>query len=131
MTTRPSCIPADRSWPPRRVQAPAETSGQAGALHVVGRVVHRAELRHGADGKHSVLAFDVDAGKGLPFLVRQVISADPAALRAAELKAQHLHVGAIVRIHAHGCTARMDHDTAALLLLDVIDITTSEGATAC
>jgi hypothetical protein len=125
VTARPACVAADKPWPPMRVQTSADDGCPAGFLQVSGRLVHHAELRHSARGA-SVLCFDLHAGMGLPFLVRQVVVADPAAIRAAEVKAARMVAGAMVHVYAHGCTPRTDHDTAALLLLDVTDVITNE-----
>lgn len=109
------------------MQAPSlATPPVTGSLQVTGRLLDRAELRHSATGGPSVLSFEMDAGKGLPFIVRQTIAADPSWLRVAEMKVTRLVPGAVVHVYAHGCLPRMDHGTAALLLLDVVDVITSK-----
>lgn len=125
MIARPSCLPADKPWPPVRVQTSAEAPAAVGFIQVTGRLIHHAELRHSVGGA-AVLCFDINADKGMPFIVRQAVPAEPAALRAAEVKAAHMVAGALVHVYAHGCRPRTDHDTAALLLLDVTDVITNE-----
>jgi hypothetical protein len=125
---RPSCVPADRPWPPRRIEHVADASPAAhdAFLQVTGRVKAHAELRHGAAGGTAVLTFDVDVGRGWPYAVRLIVADDPSALFAAERKASRLVAGALVHVYARGCLPRTTHDTAALQLLDVTDVITQE-----
>ena len=118
---RPSFLPADRPWPPRRGgEAPARAA--EGFIQITGRLRDRAELRHSPRGGPSLLVFEIDSGAGFPFVVHQVVPAEPNALRAAEVKANALGRGDLVHVYAHGAVPRTDHGIAALALLDVIDV---------
>ena len=118
---RPSFLPADRPWPPRRVQPAAHHDG---AIEIVGDLAQDAELRLGAKAGSAVLVFTVETGLGFPYEVIQPYSADPADLQAATVLQRALRRGASVRVTAHGCLPRTDHGHAVLQLLEVTHITT-------
>jgi hypothetical protein len=113
-------LPADRPWPPRRIEAPPS---QDGVLEIVGQLLHDAELRVGADGTHGVLQLEVTTGKGFPYEVLRPITGSPTDYQAAKALAQSLRRGTNVRIHARGAMPRLDHGLAVLRLLDVTDVT--------
>lgn len=121
--TRPAHLPADRPWPPHIPERIARLEDcSAGEINVVGRLIDRGTLRHSPVGGPSVLSFELQTGKGLPFVVSQAIPNEPRAIRDAELQVVDLERGRLARISARGARLRIDHHTEALSLVDVTSV---------
>ena len=117
---RPASIAADRPWPPQRADVQVAASG---AIEIVGRLMNDAELRIGAVGGRGVLRFRLETGSGLPYEVARPIPAGANDLQAATTLQRALRRGVSVRVNAHGCIPRTDHDHAVLQLLEVTNVT--------
>lgn len=122
MIRRPSCIPADQPWPPRRVEPQTQTQHD-GLIEIVGTLIQDAELRVGASSGSAVIVFMLGTGNGYPYEVIRPVPADPGDLHAATTLQRALRRGVSVRVAAHGCIPRTDHGHAVLRLLEVTNIT--------
>lgn len=118
--SRPTNWPADKPWPPQHVVPMFAVDGE---IQVVGQLTDDAELRVGAGGSRGALVFHLATGHGYPYEVIRPVPADPDDLQAATKLQRTLRRGTSVRVTAHGCLPRTDHDRAVLQLLEVTNVT--------
>lgn len=86
---------------------------------VEGTLLRDAEARmHGRGGW--IVIFLIDGGKGLPIEARWLFE----DAHRAENVASNYPRGSVVRACGGHVRPRLDHDVAAVLLLDVADVTT-------
>jgi hypothetical protein len=98
---------------------PEQTLQHTDEVNVIGTLACDAQLTFTGEPHQAVLAFQICPSRGLPYLVRQVIGAEPAAQEAARHKARLLKKNTPVRVYARGMRFQSDHDVAGLRLLDV------------
>jgi hypothetical protein len=75
-----------------------------------------------SDSPHAVLSFEVQAEKGLPYVVRKPLGTDPTVHNCARSTASLLKRGCEVAFYAQGFRAQSDHGHACLMALGVTDV---------
>ena len=76
----------------------------------------------GGDARHAVLSFEVQAEKGLPYIVSKPLGTDPNTHNCAKATAMLLKRGCKVAFYALGFRAQDDHGRACLAALGVTDV---------
>lgn len=93
-------------------------------IRITGELTKDAEVLYqpGTNGTTAMLELHLSADKGLPYVVRQMLGADPSVHIAASAKLAILRRGSKAAVYAIGLRAQSDHSIARLMALGVSDV---------